>query len=412
MDSATLLGTKAKSNRQQRQHDQPASDAHAARPPTGQATGTKMLLAAAVAAAVSQSSRAPTTDPVPPSVAPSSAPQTSASVSRVTPTAPTPRTEEETHPLVISTTLDPALPLARPSPSPSRYHDFHLAPHFHAPVHPIVLCHGLFGFDYMDVRAIPAVKWRIHYWRGIAEALQEIGCKVYVARVPSAGNVHSRALALYRFLEENEIRHANLIAHSMGGLDARYLLSRLGPPPSTRIHTLTTISTPHRGSPMMDWFAAWFGVGKHVGDDHPERDPQMEALRKVDPYANHPLAMLMRALDLPAYAHLTTWYVKHVFNPAVRDVPSDQTEYLSYGAWWEIPVYAPLRIPYEIVKAKEGENDGLVSLTSAQWGRYLGTLPTDHWGLTNRWLSSKINRHFDAPGFYLTHATKLWKEGY
>jgi triacylglycerol lipase len=52
----------------------------------------------------------------------------------------------------------------------------------------------------------------------------------------------------------------NIIAHSMGGLDARFFISHLQPPDdpdhtwgtSGRIASLTTISTPHRGSFMAD----------------------------------------------------------------------------------------------------------------------------------------------------------------
>jgi triacylglycerol lipase len=42
------------------------------------------------------------------------------------------------------------------------------------------------------------------------------------------------------------------MAHSMGGLDCRYLISRIKPDDYTPL-SLTTISTPHRGSPFMDW---------------------------------------------------------------------------------------------------------------------------------------------------------------
>ena len=42
-----------------------------------------------------------------------------------------------------------------------------------------------------------------------------------------------------------------IIAHSMGGLDARYMISRLGM--DDRVTALVTITTPHRGSPYADW---------------------------------------------------------------------------------------------------------------------------------------------------------------
>ncbi|KAJ1505575.1 hypothetical protein HMI54_005847 [Coelomomyces lativittatus] len=70
------------------------------------------------------------------------------------------------------------------------------------------------------------------------------------------------------------------------------------------------------------------------------------------------------------------------------------------------------RFPSEIIRQKEGENDGLVSVKSAKWGIYLETLPTDHWGVNNRWFSSRINPQFDAIDFYVQMSTRLWKAGF
>ena len=47
-------------------------------------------------------------------------------------------------------------------------------------------------------------------------------------------------------------RGVNFLAHSMGGLDCRHLISRIKPTDYVPL-SLTTVSTPHRGSPFMDW---------------------------------------------------------------------------------------------------------------------------------------------------------------
>ena len=44
----------------------------------------------------------------------------------------------------------------------------------------------------------------------------------------------------------------NLVAHSMGGLDARYLITHLNM--AEQVRSLTTVSTPHRGTYLVDWF--------------------------------------------------------------------------------------------------------------------------------------------------------------
>ena len=48
-----------------------------------------------------------------------------------------------------------------------------------------------------------------------------------------------------------------VIGHSMGGLDARYMVSRLGM--AERVKSLTTVATPHRGSAFADWGVRHFG---------------------------------------------------------------------------------------------------------------------------------------------------------
>ena len=47
-------------------------------------------------------------------------------------------------------------------------------------------------------------------------------------------------------------RGVNFLAHSMGGLDCRHLISHIKPTDYVPL-SLTTVSTPHRGSPFMDW---------------------------------------------------------------------------------------------------------------------------------------------------------------
>lgn len=56
-----------------------------------------------------------------------------------------------------------------------------------------------------------------------------------------------------KYLSEHaQGRSMNFIAHSMGGLDCRHLISRVRPKQYTPL-SLTTVSTPHHGSPFMDW---------------------------------------------------------------------------------------------------------------------------------------------------------------
>jgi triacylglycerol esterase/lipase EstA (alpha/beta hydrolase family) len=69
------------------------------------------------------------------------------------------------------------------------------------------------------------------------------------------GSIISRAITLDQQLQTKAHgRGINFLAHSMGGLDCRHLITHIKPAEYTPL-SLTTISTPHRGSPFMDWCA-------------------------------------------------------------------------------------------------------------------------------------------------------------
>lgn len=72
------------------------------------------------------------------------------------------------------------------------------------------------------------------------------------------GSIESRAKAMDVFLREKARGKAvNLLAHSMGGLDCRQLITHVKPS-EYKPASLTTVCTPHRGSPFMDWCAVGF----------------------------------------------------------------------------------------------------------------------------------------------------------
>ena len=137
-----------------------------------------------------------------------------------------------------------------------------------APRNPIVLCHGewlhilevfavysaigLYGFDVRGPEFFPML--RQHYWSNVLTILREkVGAEVVVTSVPSTGSIASRARTLHGLLKERVLgRSINFMAHSMGGLDCRHLISHIKPTEYTPL-SLTTVATPHRGSPFMDW---------------------------------------------------------------------------------------------------------------------------------------------------------------
>jgi len=218
---------------------------------------------------------------------------------------------------------------------------------------PIVLHHGFLAHG--DWRIGP---WRMSYFRGIERAISQRGFPVIVTNVHPTAGVERRA----RQLKESILSRLNetnrrgekivIIAHSLGGLDARHMLTHLGM--ADRVRALVTITAPHRGSPYADWSLA--NIGKRLG-----------GLR------------LMRLLnvDVQAIVDLTIESCRR-FNERTPDMPN--VKYYSTSAQApgnSVPAFG--RHSHKVIFAAEGVNDGLVSVSSAQWGEHLGTWEADHW---------------------------------
>ena len=92
---------------------------------------------------------------------------------------------------------------------------------------------------------------------------------------------------------------------------------------------------------------------------------------------------LLGMFDSPAYANLTTRYLTKIFNPRTPDDP--RVRYFSVaGRTGSLNIWHPLWLPKVVLDGANGGegNDGLVSVESARWGEFLGTLEgADHWAV-------------------------------
>lgn len=89
-----------------------------------------------------------------------------------------------------------------------------LTPHYIPPRDPIILCHGLFGFDISGPQSIPALQ--THYWSGVEDTLAKLGAKVIVTKVPHAGTIWERSNALHNILKSILVgKNVNFVAYSM-----------------------------------------------------------------------------------------------------------------------------------------------------------------------------------------------------
>lgn len=214
--------------------------------------------------------------------------------------------------------------------------------------YPILMVHGMGFRD----------RKRLCYWGRIPRTLEENGAAVFFGGQDSNGTVESNARqvesALNRVLAETGAEKVNIIAHSKGGLEARYLISTMGY--GGKIASLTTLATPHNGSLTVD-----------------------SLLRYTD-FAVKPCC---KAVDL--WFRLlgdkspNTYGAINVFRTAAaekfnRENPDDpRVYYQSYGfvmngAGSDISMC----IPWLVVRHFEGENDGLLAPRAVEWKNFRG----------------------------------------
>jgi len=261
-----------------------------------------------------------------------------------------------------------------------------------------VLAHGLLGFA--ELKLAGSYLPSINYWRGIREALAANHTQVITATVPPSGSIEVRAAKLAEDIAaQARGKSVNIVAHSMGGLDARYMISQLQPA-GVDVKSLITIATPHHGSPFADYLID--GIG-------PLYLPRLYHLWEQT-----------TGWEPSAFAQLTTKYMVDDFNPRTPDDPT--VRYFSYGAMVKDkpPLLSPFRHSHRVIEEREGPNDGLVSVESSKWGTYKGTLVgVNHLDLINwsnrlrftvqKWMGRPPS--FNAVAFYLDIGDMLAEEG-
>jgi triacylglycerol lipase len=226
---------------------------------------------------------------------------------------------------------------------------------------PILLVHGIFPFHRLLQPALGGDNSRndrFHYFRKIRSTLMQEGYAVFHTRVSWGGPLEQRAADLRNELiriTRNFTRwpRVHILAHSMGGLDARCMLHRFRM--EDRVVTLTTIGTPHWGSPYADRGMKRFSSLMHLGR---ALGVHLEGARDLTRDA------------CARFNERTSAYEEQ-----------NGVQYRTLAGVQPLErVFLPLRRSWRIIFDEEGENDGLVSRTSAVWKTacHLETMDADH----------------------------------
>ena len=216
---------------------------------------------------------------------------------------------------------------------------------------PVIFAHG-FGVPSLAYEVVLPLK----------ALFQSKGYEFYVAAIPANGSIEERARILNaeiaRLVPSGPL---HLIGHSMGGLDSRLAIYRYGL--GGRVLSISTLATPHHGSPLADELVAL------------EQKPLSRMLLKR-----------FFAGNLRGASDLTTRNMEEIFNAEVKDDP--RVRYFSWGFYIPEPVFAHSIVPWLWVahsivsRAGAPSNDGMVSVESSAWGEFMGALPGDHYSET------------------------------
>lgn len=236
--------------------------------------------------------------------------------------------------------------------------------------YPVVFCHGMLALSTLRM-SLPN---NLNSFIALEPFLKQRGFRALFPQVPPTAGVAERASKLREQIVRWTAEPVNLIAHSMGGLDARHMITHLGM--ADHVRSLTTICTPHRGTFLAEWF----------NRNYRRRVPLL-------------LGLELLGINLDGFRDCQRAACK-AFNASTPNMPGVQ--YFSYGgdvpSWRVTPV---LRRAWNLLTPVEGPNDGMVSVASARWGEYLGTIPADHLAQTPDSLFIHPAETFDPLNFYL-----------
>lgn len=225
---------------------------------------------------------------------------------------------------------------------------------------PVLLCHGFGALGNV------ARKGLLHE---IAMMYRARGIMAFAPNIVPYGRIETRAKAwmeiLKHIIKQTGAGKLHVVAHSMGGLDMRYAISHLGA--HRQVSSLTTISTPHRGTVLADFMLRtpdhilsnlagltnWFG-----NNVYPETPSDV----------------------LGALEQLRPEYIEGRFNPTSANHPGVQYQSVTAGCGKGTDAgINSMLIPFnKHIYEQQGINDGYVPVSSARWGQVIAHTTLSH----------------------------------
>ena len=282
---------------------------------------------------------------------------------------------------------------------------------------PILLVHGLFGFDRVAGSEL---------FLGIKQALRSAGARVFIPYLSATYANEARGeellLQIDRVLSGTGASRVNLIGHGQGALASRYAAA-LAP---GKVASVTSVSGPNHGSELADFLRKALTPG---------RLPEHVASRVATLFVDF-IALLSGQAQLPhnaiaALAALTTEGVGAFNDKYPQGLPKswgskgqELVNGVRYYSWSGTLQDAPgeaLRTadPFQVFCrafseyfiTEAGQNDGLVGRFSSHLGKVIRSdYPMDHMEAINQ-TAGRMNKGTDPVALYVRHAERLRKAG-
>lgn len=258
--------------------------------------------------------------------------------------------------------------------------------------HPVFFCHG-FGAIGSLVKPSP-----LH---DPCMMMRERGIVSFAPNIVPYAAIETRAKNWERLInqvcDQYEIDKLNVVAHSMGGLDMRFALAHLDI--ADRIVSLTTVATPHRGTYLADLVL---------------KTPEIltERIGEVADWLGNNVYPKEKSDAVSSVEQLTREYVQQTFNHETPD--PDDIPIFSYaaavGKGTNYSLNPIFKFQNSQIFDQEGINDSFVSVESATWGEFLGTVNISHMHQINVQVSKDARPRYND--FWIGLVKKLGEMGF
>lgn len=276
--------------------------------------------------------------------------------------------------------------------------------------YPVVLVHGLFGFDSLA---------GTEYFYGIPEALRAGGANVIVVQVSAANSTEVRGEQLLKALQQLQATYGykkfNLVAHSQGGPTARYVA---GVAPQL-VASMTSVGGTHAGSATADAIVAAGGATgtTPVVGSLATALGQLIGLFSNDGGLPQDGTAALQSLTTAGAADFSARFPqgKPTTPCGVGPELVNGVRYYSYGGAAVLtnpldpsdPLLAITSVPFGLTP-----NDGLVSACSSRWGTVIrADMPWNHLDEVNQAFGLRSVFAPDPPTVYRTQVNRLKSAG-